>query len=411
MSLRYHLEPLGCEKNLVEAERLAGLLEWAGWREAPPEEADWIFVLTCGFLQEAREESLEVLRALQELPGRLAAYGCMVRLFGEQIRRELGEVTLLRDLTDVQRLLWGRPMPVDFPRKRLREVPFAYLRIAEGCSRNCAFCIIPRIKGPHRSEPAERLLREAKALVEQGALEVNVVAQDTTFYGIDSGGPSFAELLERLAEESGARWIRVFYLFPTAVTDALLQVFRHPAVLPYFDIPVQHVHPAVLRAMRRPGDGAQYQELFLRIREHFPEAYLRTNLLVGHPGETREAVDALLRWIEETPVDAIAVFPYSPETQPLTISEEERAARVAEVSRMAQDWMERRFRERVGRSVEVLILDAEKGRSWFQAEGVDGYTFLPTKKKGIVRAQITDCLFPDFLATLETDAAVGLSVS
>jgi len=407
---RFFILSLGCAKNTVDAAGMATLLERAGYRAVEePERADLIIVNTCGFIEPAREESLaalEDLAAARRPDQALLVAGCWSQRDPQAIlaavpgvdgvlgtRRWMDVVGVAEQLARPDRRGPVVHLP-DSPTvgRDERGVPrvavqgaSAYLKIADGCSRACAFCAIPLIKGPAVSRPPERVLEEAAMLAEWGVREIVLIAQDTTAYGRDLGmEDGLATLLERMVERAPeVDWIRVMYGFPGAVTPRLIEVMaRHPQVLPYLDIPLQHAHPAVLRRMRRPADVGWVRRTVAALRERIPEVVIRTTFIVGYPGETEEEFAALVDFVEEMAFDRVGVFTYSreegteaadlPDDVPPEVKEERRA-RLMEVQ---QPISLRKNQALVGRVLDVLIEGQgdglSVGRSYRDAPEIDG---------------------------------------
>jgi len=338
---RVALTSLGCVKNLVESEVLLGRLARAGFDLcADPRQADLWIVNTCGFLKAAEKESLRAIDAAVALKGRgrlraVVVAGCLPQRRGPALAERLRGVDAvlgarLRDrIVPACRavLRRGRPRPflrIDAPvfpcgtdcdRVRLTPRHTAHIRISEGCNHACAFCVIPRIRGPYRSKPMEAVLREARELAADGAREINLVGQDTTSYGADLYGKlCLEELLKKLGDVPGVEWIRILYGYPTTVTTRLIrEIARNPKVVKYLDLPVQHTRERVLRAMRR-GVPARFQkDLIRRLREGIPGLVLRTTVLAGFPGETREDFEGLLADLREIRFERLGAFAYSRE--------------------------------------------------------------------------------------------------
>jgi ribosomal protein S12 methylthiotransferase len=415
----FHIVTLGCEKNLVETERLAGLLETVNWKWTEPSRAQVVLVNTCGFIEEAREESLAEVARWLDRAKKVVAYGCMVRIAEDRIRRQFnGRLdSVYGTLDEVAEAVAGVPLVFEPPRRLLTPKWYGYLKISEGCSQPCSFCVIPKIKGRQRSFPEDLLLAEAQSLAERGAREINIVAQDSTLYGTDRNetqGNGLTALLASFSDEVRAAWLRVFYLYPTGLTDALIDVFHRGRLLPYFDIPIQHSHPETLKRMGRKGKPDQYRDLFARLRKEFPECYIRSSFIVGFPGETNEEFDALLRWVNEVPMDGLSVFAYSRETQtpsgraPNQIPEALKRERRFALTREFNSALEKRNLERVGKKCSVLIESVNggrcSGRAWFQAAGIDGITTMETAMGvapgDLLEVEITGTSGGDFWAAL-----------
>ena len=324
---------LGCEKNRVDTEHMLGLLAQAGYGVSADEaDASVVVVNTCSFIQEAREESVRTLVELAELGKELIIAGCLAQHFQEELLESLPEAKAIVGTGDYQHIVSvlerveagervnqvsATPTFVadeHLPRYRTTSEAVAYLKVAEGCDYRCAFCIIPHLRGNQRSRPIDSIVAEAQALAAQGVQELVLISQITTNYGLDlAGKPQLAELLRALGEVE-IPWIRVHYAYPTGLTEAVLAAYREvPNVLPYLDLPLQHSHPDVLRAMNRPWQADVTAGVLGRIREQLPEAVLRTTFIVGFPGETEEQFQHLLDFVAEQQFDHVGVFTFSPE--------------------------------------------------------------------------------------------------
>ena len=400
---RVHAISLGCPKNRVDTETALGGLPFFHVLVDAPEKADLVVVNTCAFIAPAVEESVnviletaEALRALSPRP-KLAVMGCLPARFGEELRKGLPEVDI-----------WGTPSELDVlpgrlaaalgetpaaPTGRVASTPpsYAYLKIAEGCDPACRYCTIPSLRGGLVSRPAEGLVAEARNLLERGASELVLVAQDVTAYGRDLGmREGLRQLLEKLLPLAGLKWLRLLYLYPSGVTESLLSFLAGAGrpFVPYFDIPFQHVHPEVLTAMARPKSAAA-DAVVERVRRHFPDAALRSTFIVGLPGEKKEHFQALLDFVARTRLHHLGVFPYHREEGTPAASmagqvrrdvKERRVEAVMAVQReISADILE----TYVGTDQEVLV-DAvhgewpglHVGRCWFQAPEIDGVTYV-----------------------------------
>ncbi len=409
-SLRFYLLSLGCAKNTVDSQSMAQLLGNAGYaRVADPASADLLIVNTCGFIFPAREESLTVLRELAagKQPGqKLIAAGCLSQLVGAEL---VGQVPGLdgvlgtrrwMDLTKVVERLrqgYGHPL-VHLPAEAITvgqdeqgmlrsaiQGASAYLKIADGCRRPCAFCSIPRIKGTAVSRPAGRIVAEAVQLAEMRVKEIILIAQDTSDYGHDRGETDgLASLLEQLVTAvPDLPWIRVMYAYPGCVTHRLVETMaRHSQILPYLDIPLQHAHPSVLKRMLRPANVDWVRETIAGLRELMPDIAIRTTFIVGYPGETEAEFGALLDFLQEMQFDRVGAFTYwmEPGTPaarlPNQVPDEVRAERYNRLMELQQEISLARNLAQVGRTLKVLIEgegDGKSvGRSYRDAPEVDG---------------------------------------
>jgi ribosomal protein S12 methylthiotransferase len=330
---------LGCPKNLVDTEIMLARLHQDGWEvTASPEAASLLLVNTCAFIAPASQEAVDTVLGLArhkegDPAKRLVVAGCLVQRYGPELARRLTEVDFFIGVHDFPRItqilqqspghgmmsLFQDAPPYDYrcPEARYPATPphLAYLKIAEGCSHRCTFCVIPRIRGPYRSRPLDTLMAEARDLAASGVKELVLVAQDTTAYGRDQGGhPGIGELLDNLAGLPGLRWIRLLYSHPARITPELLQTMAaYPQVCPYLDLPIQHGHEEMLRRMGRGYDRRQVLNVCRLIRDLLPQATLRTTVMVGFPGETEAHFETLLELIQQVRFDHLGVFLYYPE--------------------------------------------------------------------------------------------------
>ncbi len=405
MPKRYkvHVVSLGCPKNRVDTETVLGGLPFATVAVATPEQADLVLINTCSFIAPAVEESVaaivEAADAVRELSPRpkLAVMGCLPARFGEELRRGMPEVDV-----------WGLPHELDLlparlagalcaepaaPAGRLASTPpsYAYLKIAEGCDHACRYCTIPSIRGKLASRPVEPLVAEARGLLEKGASELVIVAQDVTAYGRDLGlRDGLQRLLERLLPLDGLKWLRLLYLYPSGVTEGLLSFLAAAGrpFVPYFDIPFQHVHPEILAAMGRPR-SAGADAVVERVRAHFPDAALRSTFIVGLPGEKKAHFEALLDFVRRSRLHHVGVFPYHREegtpaaSMAGQVRRDVKARRAEAVMAVQREISADILEGYVGRDMEVLV-DATHpewpglhlGRAWFQAPEIDGVTYV-----------------------------------
>ena len=402
--MRYHLVTLGCAKNTVDSMRLERSLRHAQHAAtAAPDEADLILVNTCGFIEAAKDESLEViaeLDAARRPDQRLYVLGCLTQIAEDEVRRVVPAVdaTFGVEAWDAVAASLGPASPgydIPQPASALPLGPSAYLKISDGCDRPCTFCIIPTIKGRMHSEAGDYLIAEARALAGAGVRELVLVAQDSTAYGEDRGErDGLALLLERLAEAvPEVPWIRLMYAYPGRVTTRLAETMaRLPNVVPYLDMPLQHGSPSVLRRMKRPSLRVARRSLSA-LRDAMPEAALRTTFIVGFPGETEAEFEELLDFVDEQRFDHVGAFTYSPQTgTPApqlegTVPHEIASERYGRLMELAQQISMQRNRALVGSELAVLIESAEPsvqedgttfvvGRSYRDAPEVDGLTFV-----------------------------------
>jgi ribosomal protein S12 methylthiotransferase len=401
---------LGCPKNLVDTEVMLGLLREAGFRAvSAPEQADVLLVNTCCFIAQAREEAAEALREAVEWrragDGRaLICAGCWPEMEAAELRSMFPEIDAYMGPGDVPNVVLvveralaragpQRPQarPSSFiydetmPRVRATAPWTAYLKIADGCRHRCRYCVIPRLRGRYRSRPMGSIVAEARHLCAEGVREINLIAQDTTAYGRDTGEADIAELLSALARLEGVRWFRLLYGFPTAVTDRLIEVMaREDRICKYLDLPFQHAEREVLRRMGRPGDAQSYLRLVGRLRAAMPEIAIRSSFIVGFPGEGEDEFRRLLDFIEAAQLDRAGAFCFSPErgTPAATMSDqvpgEVAQERYHEFMVVQQRVSLARNQRWVGRELEALIeAPGEQqgewtGRSCRDAPEIDG---------------------------------------
>jgi ribosomal protein S12 methylthiotransferase len=325
---------LGCEKNRIDSEHMLGLLAQAGYQVDSNEElADYVIVNTCSFIQEAREESVRTLVELAEANKKIVITGCMAQHFKGELLEELPEAVAVVGSSDYHKIvdvikraetgerveeITAEPVYIadeTVPRYRTTTEGVAYLRVAEGCDYRCAFCIIPHLRGNQRSRSIESIVAEATILASQGVQEIILISQITTNYGVDLyGKPRLAELLIELGKVD-VPWIRIHYAYPTGLTPQVIAAIRDtPNVLPYLDLPLQHSHPEILRAMNRPWQGRVNDSIIERIKQELPEAILRTTFIVGFPGETEEHFQHLVEFVQRHQFDHVGVFTFSAET-------------------------------------------------------------------------------------------------
>ena len=372
---------LGCEKNRVDTEHMLGLLAEAGYGVSSDEnDANLVVVNTCSFIQDAREESVRTLVELAEQGKELIIAGCLAQHFQDELLESIPEakaivgtgdyqhiVEVLQQVEAGERVSRVSETPTfvadeNLPRYRTTGEAVAYLKVAEGCDYRCAFCIIPHLRGNQRSRTIESIVAEAHQLAAQGVQELILISQITTNYGLDLyGKPRLAELLMALGDVE-IPWIRVHYAYPTGLTPSVLAAYRDvPNVLPYLDLPLQHSHPEVLRAMNRPWQADVNERLLNQIREQLPDAILRTTLIVGFPGETETQFEHLASFLERERFDHVGIFTFSPEdgtaaaTLPNAVPDDIAIARKDKLMTLQQPISAAQNASWIGRTVDVLI--------------------------------------------------------
>ncbi|KAA0891883.1 30S ribosomal protein S12 methylthiotransferase RimO [Oryzomonas rubra] len=423
---------LGCPKNLVDAEVMLGVLAKDDYEITTDEkDADVIIVNTCSFIKEAKQESIDAILDLAERKhdGRchtLIVSGCLPQRYQEELANDLPEVDIFIGTGDYPRIAEilaekkgsdgqlryvGDPDYIyDETLPRLNSSPawYSYLKIGEGCSNCCSYCVIPQLRGAYRSRPLESLVAEAERLAARGVKEINVISQDVTRYGSDlDDGSTLETLLRRLAAIEGIRWIRLLYAYPDGITDSLIELIRdEPKICKYLDIPIQHIADPVLKRMNRRSSEAQIRNLIATLRREIPGIALRTSLIVGFPGETVDDFASLMQFIEQTQFDRLGVFCYSREentpaaSMPEQVSERVKRERYRKLMRAQARLSFRRNRALIGTTEQVIVEGYSeetdlllRGRSSRQAPDIDGQVYITagTAEVGdIVSLKVTD---------------------
>ena len=404
----FHLVSLGCAKNTVDSTTMGNLLSRQGFTfESDPKQAEVIIVNTCGFIRPAREEAVETINELARHKTKkqiLIAAGCMAEKYSDELRsrcRKIDAFVGTRKITQIPQVIGAlrsgtslRSVSAQMDLDRLSQFALqgssAYLKIADGCSRRCAFCAIPNIKGEWHSRPVEAILKDAAMLDEQGVQELILIAQDTTSYGIDRGEkdalPGLLEKIETAAPH--IPWIRILYAFPGFVSDHLIDLMASESrLLPYLDIPLQHAHPDTLRRMRRPDDMDSVRRTLEYMRERMPEMAIRSTFITGFPGETEEEFTALYQFIEAMEFDRVGVFPYYAEKDTPSaaladdVPEEVKLERREELYLLQQEISHDINLRFVGKTMDVLIEGVQEdgmliGRTYRDAPEIDGLVFV-----------------------------------
>lgn len=444
-----HFVSLGCPKNRVDTEVMLGVAEREGYQHVDdPGEASVIVVNTCGFIDSARQESVDTILELTRHKEsghceKLVVAGCLSQRHPEELANELPEVDHLLGSSDMlklgevlsgraERMLVGHPaawvVNEQDPRRISTRGRSAYVKIAEGCNRTCSFCVIPELRGKQRSREADDVVREVERLAAAGVLEINLVSQDTVSYGRDlKNGAELASLVERVADVTGVRWVRLFYLYPEKLDDALLTLLaEHPRVLPYVDMPLQHAADGMLRRMRRGHGGRRLYELVERLRKRVEDLVFRTAFIVGHPGESAEEFEELLSFVRFAEFDRVGVFRYSDEESARSFALDDKvagktaAARARKLMSIQRRISRKKNRALVGRELEVLVEGPSEeselvmtGRHPGQAPEIDGQVFLsggPVLPGELRRVRITGASDYDLLGDVldeVTEAAIS----
>lgn len=435
---------LGCDKNLVDSEMMLGMLEDGGYVFTDDEaEAEAAVVNTCCFIGDAKEESIHTILELAGLKksGLLKALvvtGCLAERYREEIRKEIEEVDAVLGTTAFDRIVQmldqvfagSAQDQYDAPdrkpltdRKRLLTTGghFAYLKIAEGCDKNCTYCIIPKVRGPYRSVPMESLLGEAETLAAQGVKELILVAQETTVYGVDLyGRKALPELLRKLCRIDGLVWIRLLYCYPEEIDEELIRVIKEEEkICHYLDLPIQHASDAVLRRMGRRTDQRELTQIVSHLREEIPDICLRTTLISGFPGETKQDHEELLAFVKKLRFDRLGVFPYSKEEDtaaarmPGQLGKKVKNARRDEIMALQQQIAFDKAAELEGRILPVMIEgkvadeDVYVARTYRDAPDVDGLLFCHTNRElmtgDFVQVRVTGSYEYDLMGELKIE--------
>lgn len=425
----YAFVSLGCPKNTVDSERMLGLLKLDGYRLIfEPDQADFVVVNTCGFIERARDESYAAIREMIELKKQnkirgIIVSGCLAEKQKEALLEEMPEIDHLvgvfgrEEITKVADRLVGnlteqrsvfKPAPIralpDQQRLRITPKHFGYIKISEGCDRLCTFCAIPQMRGKHATKPIETVIAEAKELAADGAKELIIVAQDTTYYGMDLyGEPRLVELLEELEQVDGIEWIRLMYLYPMYITDRLIEtIAKSEKIVPYLDMPLQHINDTMLKRMARRVNREQTVDIVERLRAGIPDLVLRTTFITGFPGETDEQFNELAHFLDEQKFERMGAFTYSfeqstpsailPDHVDEDVMIERREILMGVQQEIAFAWNE----ARVGKKLDVILdqavpgeENAWAGRSYADAPDVDSLVWVTGENLSI--GQIVEC--------------------
>ena len=417
MAYKVGMVSLGCSKNQVDAEILLALMVNNGYELcADPEQCDVVIINTCGFIEDAKKESIETIFEFAQLKAQgkvkvLVVTGCLAERYREELAMEIPEADVVlgigknteiakavKEALDGQRVTaFGdkADLPLNGDRVLSTEKYSAYLKIAEGCDKHCTYCIIPKVRGNYRSVPKERLIKEAQELADQGVKELILVAQETTVYGQDIyGEKSLHKLLKELCQIKGIRWIRLLYCYPEEIDDNLIQVMKEePKICHYLDLPIQHASDAILKRMGRRTSKQQLIDTITKLRKEIPDIALRTTLITGFPGETQEQHEEVMEFVDEMEFERLGVFTYSPEedtpaaTMPDQIDEEVKEDRQADIMELQQEIVFDQAEDMIGKEVLVMIEgkvadeNAYVGRTYRDAPNVDGLIFVNTDEE------------------------------
>ena len=427
---------LGCSKNLVDTEKTIGIFKANEYKIVNnPEEAEVIVINTCGFIETAKEEAINTILEMAEYKKRKCKYlivmGCLVERYKEELEKALPEVDLFIKYSEynslwekIERLLKNNKGITKNKYNNFEKVEdrvistgenFAYLKIADGCSNRCTYCAIPYIRGPQKSRNIEDILKEANKLANEGYKEIILIAQDTTKYGIDIyGKPQLAELLKELCKIEKIHWIRFLYAYPETIDDELIQVVKeNEKICKYFDIPIQHISDRVLKMMNRQSDGVSIRKLIQKLRKEIPEVVIRTTVMVGFPGETKEDFEELYNFVKEAKFDKLGCFAYSKEdgTPAARIKEQihpmTKKSRYNKIMSLQQEISKENLQKQIGKEVEILIENKTYdgrtyvGRTSMDVPDIDGIAYLNTDKNlqigDFVKAKVIDVSNYDFI--------------
>ena len=432
--ISFYIISLGCSKNLVDSERINGGLISAGFTPAESsEEADIIIINTCGFIRDAKEEAIEVIfdaislkededgaerlymdhgkRTSRSFSRKVVVAGCLSKRYFDAVKSDMPEIDFLYGLPDSS-FIPGLCRAFDIAlsgavstgRKKIHNsYPYSYLKISDGCSNNCSYCAIPLIRGPLVNFPPEAIMRDAEECVAAGALELNIIAQDITSYSHD--GLGLPQLVGRIAQIDKLRWIRLLYCHPDKTTDDIISIFSmNKKVVPYIDIPFQHVSPRILASMGRRGNPDLYGSLISRLRKAVPSIRIRSTFMTGYPGETESEFRELLDFVSAMKIDRIGCFTYSPEDDTRacmledTVAQETKQERYDAIMSLQRSISQEKLEQMTGMELDVLVEERVDenmfiGRTEFDAPEVDGVFYLTAKidpVNTIVRARVTD---------------------
>ncbi|PKL51633.1 MAG: 30S ribosomal protein S12 methylthiotransferase RimO [Nitrospira bacterium HGW-Nitrospira-1] len=414
---------LGCPKNLVDSEKLLKKLKEQGiFYSSNPDESDILIINTCGFIESARKESIEEILKLSKLKGgdkKLVVFGCLAKRYGEELKREIPEIDALWGVGDDDKIvdycskIITRPT-ITGPSEKLTETPYAYLKIAEGCDKKCSYCVIPQIRGKFQSISPDRILEEAETLIQAGKKELILIAQDITEYGADRRDYNLNRLIKDIASLSGDFWIRLLYLYPTSITDELIEtIASEKKVCNYVDMPLQHSEKKILELMGRGGSRSYFEKLIAKLRHIIPEVNIRTTLIAGFPQETEDEFSAMVKFVQKIKFDRLGVFTYSKEDGSAAyglkrqIPKKIKAERFNRLMAVQSAISLEKNMQLIGKSFKALVDEADDNiaiaRLYSQAPEIDGVVFIhdrDVKKGDFVNVKIEEAYDYDLKATI-----------
>lgn len=420
---------LGCPKNLVDTEVMLGLLKKAGYEITfNPDKADILIINTCSFIKPAVDESKAIIQKASKPNQKVIVAGCLVQLYGDRLLQEFPNVAYLiapgeiykvcEVLNSSQKLYLGTPKFIyshNTPRILTTLNFTAYIKIAEGCSNSCSYCLIPRLRGKYRSRKIDSIVKEAENLAQAGVKEIILIAQDTTFYGKDIyGSPKLAQLLKELVKREPIKWIRIMYTHPNHLTDDVISMIsKEEKICPYIDIPLQHIDDKILKKMNRPFPSQQIRKLIKKLKDAIPDVTIRTSLMVGFPGEGKEEFKRLVDFVKEIEFDHLGVFKYSKEEGTLASSmldevpEEIKEERFLQLMELQQHISSKKLKNKIGKKLEVVIEEVKDGityaRSKYNAPDIDGlviiYEKIEKKVGEFIKVEIIDAKEYDLIGS------------
>ncbi|HCS11287.1 MAG TPA: 30S ribosomal protein S12 methylthiotransferase RimO [Clostridiales bacterium] len=441
---KIYMHSLGCSKNLVDSENMLGILEKKGYKVTDyADKADYIIINTCSFINDAQQESVNAILSAADIKNninkkaKIIVTGCLSQRFGEELSKEIPEVDIvigtagfekineyIEEYEMNKKLLIDTTSQLDIdkslPRNTLTEPWYAYLKIAEGCSNNCTYCVIPKLRGPFKSRRIRSVVEEAKTLSSSGAKEIIIIAQDTSKYGIDIYGErKLHEVIQKISEIESIRWIRIHYLYPEDIYDELINEFKNnEKLLKYFDIPMQHINDRILKRMNRNTNKEQITSLIQKIRREVKDAVIRTSLITGFPGETRDEHEELKDFLKEYKLDRVGIFKYSREEHtpayklPGQIDEDIKELRLNELMEIQQKISYENNVSKIGKTYEVLIeeKDVENiyvGRTYMDSIEIDGCVYVTSDEEltlgNIYKVKINDALEYDLIGDVRDE--------
>lgn len=436
---KIYVESLGCSKNLVDSENMIGILSKKGYKVTEyADKADYIIINTCSFINEAKEESVNTILSAAAIKNerhgkksRIIVTGCLAQRYSEDLKKEIPEIDIIIGTSSFEKIdeLIGQyerensvvcdtnmdnEIHEDLPRHILTPNYYSYLKIAEGCDNNCTYCVIPQLRGKYKSRKIENIVDEVKDLASKGVKEIIVIAQDTSKYGVDLyGEKKLHEVIKRISEIEGIKWIRIHYLYPEDIYDELINEFKtNEKLVKYFDIPLQHINDRILKRMNRNTNKKQIIDLIIKIRNEVDGAIIRTSLITGFPGETDDEHEELKKFLEDYKLDRVGIFKYSREENtpayklPDQIDDEIKNSRHDELMEIQMSISYENNYKNVGKIFDVLIeeKDVENiyvGRTYMDSVEIDGCVYVTSDEELVIgnfyKVKINDALEYDLI--------------